>query len=295
MGKLSIRNRLVVGLALGLTVLIGGTLYVVYRKALIEAAELVDGDLIGAARVAVQLSSNAPLSVTSPPALLARDRYETPLVVQLWSREGSLLAHLGPEVQMSTSPRQSGFADLDIGGRKWRTYSIINNSGTAWVRTMVTADGRDLIAGDIASHLAVSGLIVVPVMLLFLWVYVAYLLRPLGDFSGAIARARMNQLTHVELRLHARELEPVAGAINQLVGRMRTERDTERAFIADAAQELRTPLAGIRLHSQTALTETDPAHLRRSLSCIETGSQRAAHLVNQLLGLAQYDGVKSSR
>lgn len=292
MGKLSIRNRLVVGLALGLTVLIGGMLYVVYRKALVEAAELVDGDLTGAARVAIQLSSSAPFSVTAPPALLANDPYETPLVVQFWSREGALLTHLGADVQMSASPRQSGFAYLEIAGRRWRTYSVINNSGTVWVRTMVTADARDLIAGDIAKHLALSGIVVVPLMLIFLWVYVASLLRPLGDFSGVIARARMNQLTHIDLQPEARELEPVAGAINLLVGRMRSERDIERAFIADAAHELRTPLAGIQLHAQTALAETDPARLRRSLTSIEAGSQRAAHLVNQLLGLAQYDSVK---
>ncbi|MEO7256239.1 MAG: ATP-binding protein [Casimicrobium sp.] len=292
MVKLSIRSRLIVGLALGLSVLVSAMLYVVYRKALVEAAELVDGDLIAAARVAVQLSSNTPFTVAPAPALLARDPYETPLVVQFWSREGTLLAHLGAAVRASASPRHSGFADLEIDARKWRTYSVINNVGTVWVRTMVTADGRNLIARDIATHLALSGIVVVPLMLIFLWVYVAYLLRPLGNFSGAIGRTRMNQLTHIDLRPEARELEPVAGAINLLVGRMKSERDIERAFIADAAHELRTPLSGIQLHAQTALAETDPVRLRRSLTSIETGSQRAAHLVNQLLGLAQYDGVK---
>ena len=292
MGKLSIRNRLIAGLAMGLLLLVGAMLYVVYRKALVEAAELVDGDLVSAARIAVQVSSNLPFNVVPAPALLARDPYETPLVIQFWSREGSLLAHLGADVQMSASPKRSGFADLEIGGGKWRTYSVINNSGTVWIRSMVTADARDLIARDIATHLALSGAIVVPLMLIFLWIYVTYLLRPLGDFSGVIARARMNQLTNIDLRPKARELEPVAGAINSLVDRMRSERDIERAFIADAAHELRTPLAGIQLHAQTALAESDPARLRRSLVSIETGSQRAGHLVNQLLELAQYDGVK---
>lgn len=292
MRPLSIRTRMVAGLALGLLVLVAILLYVVYRKALVEAAELVDGDLVTTARVAVQLSGNETMTVSPAPALLAKHDYETSLVVQFWSRDGTLLTQVGSDAPLAGSPRQSGFLDTVIGGRQWCTYSVLNSTGRVWVRTMVTGDARDLIAADIAWHVAKPALISVPVLMLLLWLYVSYLLRPLGTFSGRLARTRLNQLTHVELQPTARELEPMAGAINLLVGRMRSERDVERAFIADAAHELRTPLAAMRLHAQTAQTESDPLRLHRSLANIESGSLRATHLVNQLLGLAQYDGVK---
>ena len=132
----------------------------------------------------------------------------------------------------------------------------------------------------------------VPALLLLLSAFLPYLLRPLEDFSGILAHTRLSQLTRIDLQPSARELEPMAGAIDVLAGRMRSERDIERAFIADAAHELRTPLAGIQLHAQTAQVETDPVRLRRSLANIESGCRRATRMINQLLGLARYDGVK---
>ncbi len=292
MRPMSIRTRLIAGLALGLLVLVGMLVYVVYRKALVEAAELVDGDLVTTARIAVQLSGNEAMTVSPAPALLAKHDYETSLIVQFWSREGVLLTQVGSDAPMSGSPRQSGFLDLVIAGRQWCTYSVLNATGRVWVRTMVTGDARDLIAADIAWQLAKPALIAIPILLTVLGFYISYLLRPLGAFSGRLARTRLNQLTQLEMEPTAKELAPMAGAINVLVGRMRSERDVERAFIADAAHELRTPLASMRLHAQNAQAETDPLRLRRSLANIESGSRRATHLVNQLLGLAQYDGVK---
>ena len=94
MRPMSIRTRLVAGLAAGLVVLIAIMLYAVHRQALIEASELVNGDLVSAARIAVQLSGNEPLLVSPAPALLARHAYEPSIVVQFWSRDGVLLTQV---------------------------------------------------------------------------------------------------------------------------------------------------------------------------------------------------------
>ena len=292
MRPMSIRTRLVSALAVGLIALVGTMLYVGHRQALIEASELLDGDLVATARFAVQIATLEPLVVSPVPAMLTRHNYESPIVVQFWSRDGALITQVGSDAKIGGSPKQSGFLDFTVGDRQWCSYTVINQTGTVWVRTLVQADARNLIASSIAWNLAVPALIAVPLLLLCLWALLSYLLRPLGDFSGTLAHTKLSHLTHVELQPTARELEPMAGAINVLVSRMRSERDVERAFIADAAHELRTPLAGIQLHAQAALAETDPARLRRSLMSIDTGSRRATHMINQLLGLAQYDGVK---
>ena len=85
MRPMSIRTRLVAGLAAGLVVLIAIMLYAVHRQALIETSELVNGDLVSAARIAVQLSGNEPLLVSPAPALPARHAYEPPL----WRNSGA--------------------------------------------------------------------------------------------------------------------------------------------------------------------------------------------------------------
>lgn len=105
MRPMSIRTRLVAGLAAGLVVLIAIMLYAVHRQALIEASELVDGDLVSAARIAVQLSGNEPLLVSPAPALLARHAYEPSIVVQFWSRDGVLLTQVGPDAKKSVAAR----------------------------------------------------------------------------------------------------------------------------------------------------------------------------------------------
>ncbi len=86
-----------------------------------------------------------------------------------------------------------------------------------------------------------------------------------------------------------RELDTIVGALNRLLERIRRLRVREKRFIADAAHELRTPLAVLDLHAQNALATEDPADRREALEELRRGVARATRLVTQLLTLARLE------
>jgi signal transduction histidine kinase len=113
-------------------------------------------------------------------------------------------------------------------------------------------------------------------------------LRPLAAFSASLAQMSPDSLESVATP-EVRELRPLAAALNSLIARLRASRESERAFVADAAHELRTPLASIRLYADVVAGEHDPDKVRDVVRQIATGADRASHLVNQLLALAGLD------
>lgn len=289
----SIRARLMLWLGVGLLVMWAVFMWAVYDKTMHEAAELIDGDLVAVTRLGMQTivdqSQGVPLA--SAGAITKHD-YETPMVLQAWSAGGSLMVHIGPPAVDVPAPQALGFADFRSNAQQWRSFAAFRPQEQLWIRAMVPADARDALAADIAEHLLIPGLILIPSMLVLVWGLVSYTLRPLAKFSREIEGQDINALSRSALQTEVTEMKPVAGAINSLVNRLRGARERELSFVADAAHELRTPLAGIKLHAEVALAESDPARLRAALTNIEMGSERAADLVNQLLGLAKFDAVQ---
>lgn len=290
--RLSIKMRLILGVALSLLLMFAVLIYLVRQKALMEAQELLEGNLVGTSRVAVQIANSAPFSLAPAPALLARDLYESPLVVQFWSRHGELLSQIGTLAGADTPPPKSGFDKHLIDGRPWRSYAALNQSGLVWVRTLLPHDAGTLMVTDVTYHFAKVALIAAVVLIGSIWIFMWYLLRPLSVFSAVLSKTPINRIGAVDMQPRAGELRAVVDALNDVMGRVKDERELERAFIADAAHELRTPLAGIQLHAQNAQREDDPERLRRALQYVEDGCRRATHIVSQLLGLAQYDAVR---
>jgi signal transduction histidine kinase len=289
----SIRSRLILWLGVGLLLMCAAFLWSVYDKTLHEAAELIDGDLVSVTRLGMQTvvdqAQGAPLASDSP---IGKHDYETPMVLQAWSADGALMVHIGPPAGGVPAPKAPGFADFRINAKQWRSFAAFRPKEQLWIRSMVAADARNALATDVAENMLKPGLILIPVMLLFVWGLVTYALRPLARFSSEIERQDINALSSSALRTGVTEMKPVVDAINSLVGRLRDVRERELSFVADAAHELRTPLAGIKLHAEVALTESDPERLRAALVHIEMGSKHAADLVNQLLGLAKFDAVQ---
>ena len=91
----------------------------------------------------------------------------------------------------------------------------------------------------------------------------------------------------LEARQAPPEIAPLVGSLNDLLGRLEQNMKLQQRFIADAAHQLKTPLAGLRMQAELALRQTSPDELRRSLSQIAVSSEQAARLVNQLLALAR--------
>lgn len=114
-------------------------------------------------------------------------------------------------------------------------------------------------------------------------------LRPLDELAAELGRRAPEHLDPVEPAAAPREIRPLLDALNTLFGRVGQALDNERRFTADAAHELRTPLAAIAAQAKVAVRARDAAERDHALAQLTTSARRASHLVEQLLTLARLD------
>ena len=131
-------------------------------------------------------------------------------------------------------------------------------------------------------------LVLVIAVLLIVYGY-AYVWLPMQRLRALIDNRGSNDLSALDPESAPQDLRPLIMSINGLMQRLAVSIDTQRRFIADAAHQLRTPLAGLRSQAEIALTESDPATLRRSLERLAAGTERATELANRMLTLARAD------
>jgi len=135
--------------------------------------------------------------------------------------------------------------------------------------------------------------VIVPELMLVLlatgsvWIGVSRSLRPLEQLRDAVSNRSHRDLSPIQGQRSPREVQPLVAAINELMQRLSVVLNVQRHFIADAAHQLRTPLAGLTTQTELALRQTDPMALRHVLGQIHAGIERTNHLVHQLLSLAR--------
>jgi two-component system sensor histidine kinase QseC len=148
---------------------------------------------------------------------------------------------------------------------------------------------RDELARDIAGNLLKPLLFSLPLLAFLLWVAVARSLRPLVRLTSEVEQREPDNLAPLDAGSAPREVVPLIDRLNKLFVRIDASLQKERRFTADAAHELRTPVAGIKAQAQVArgaLNEVDRVH---ALDNAILGCDRAAHLIDQLLTLARID------
>ena len=119
------------------------------------------------------------------------------------------------------------------------------------------------------------------------WYALVFVVRPMRRLRVAIDRRDAEDLTPLDVESAPRELQPLIDSINGLMGRLAINFEDQRRFIANAAHQLRTPLAGLKTQTELALSEDDSRAIRRALEQLETATNRAIHLANRLLALAR--------
>jgi len=305
----SIRRYLLATLLLVAAVSMLATGWWSYREAVHEVEELFDAQLAQSARVLMATLSSHPLRIDgdendtvvfpigqapaigaaggSPPRAPAGHKYETRLAFQLWEGSGErLLMRSANAPTQALAPFRAGYGEVRIAGEHFHVFTLAQD-GT-WLQ--VAQD--DYMRGELAMEIAVASLwphlLAMPLMALLIWWLVRRGLQPLDELRAAMAGRDIGNLRAVEV-LPSVELQPVVRELNGLLARLESSVVRERRFTADAAHELRTPLAVLRIHAENALATQDERERREALGMLVRGVERASRLVEQLLTLARVE------
>lgn len=157
----------------------------------------------------------------------------------------------------------------------------------AVVQVAETLDKRAHLANEIIKGVILPQFIILPIALALVWFALSRGLSPLAELQQRIRARRSDDLSPIEPGQVPEEISPLVRSLNELLERLSQSIEMQKRFIADAAHQMKTPLAGMRMQSELALRETDAAEIHRSLEQLAKSSESATRLVNQLLALAR--------
>lgn len=303
----SLQKRLL-GLVLGLVLLIWSLMAVaVWFDARHELDELLDAHLAQAAALLVLQDGSSTAGETedeSQDADAGRG-HQAPNLHRYAPRVAFQVFHEGRLSRRSANAPSQPMMEPDAGGRFPTGLHTVSLQGRSWrvfvgrgpagdVQVLVAEQSRS--RGEILSAVlrgAVGALLLaLPLLALAIWWAVRQGTRPLRELGRLLAQRSPQSLETLSLRAPPAEMQPLLAALNQLFRRIEALLAAERRFTADAAHELRTPIAAIRAQAQVAraaLAPGDEALRQHALDATLQGCERAGHLVEQLLTLARLE------
>jgi len=184
---------------------------------------------------------------------------------------------------------ESGFTTVQIEGNAWRVFATRGAERDVLVYVGELTSARASILWAVLRSTLWPTLIALPVLALVAWWAIYRGVAPLRRLGSALAQRRAQALEPVNLHDAPSEMSPMMDALSGLFERIGSLMESERRFTADAAHELRTPIAAIRAQAQVALGESDDAQRRRALQGTLEGCDRATRLVEQLLTLSRLE------
>jgi two-component system OmpR family sensor kinase len=213
-----------------------------------------------------------------------RGETPTPLVVQVWNRDGVQVFRSQP-TRDAPARAAPGFTTVAGNGGAWRVYSVLANGQVIQVGQPLAV--RDELATRMAWRTTLPLIVIAPLLALFIWLAIERALRPLARLTGAVGRRGADELTPLADAGWPEEVAPLVAALNALLDKLRQALSAQRAFVADAAHELRTPLAALHLQAQLAERAGDDAERATAMRAMKGGIDRATRLASQLLALAR--------
>ena len=160
------------------------------------------------------------------------------------------------------------------------------------IQVAETLDKRTRLANEIIKGVIFPQFMILPVAVMLVWFGLSRGLSPLKSLQRRIRDRDPDDVSPIDPRGAPEEIAPLVDAFNDLLDRQNAIVAAQKRFIADAAHQMKTPLAGLRTQTELAMRELDPVELHRALQQIGRSSQRAAHLVSQLLALARTENQR---
>ena len=301
----SMRRQLLIAIFIPLLVVWLALVLLAYDKGQHEAEELLDGQLSLSARLLEaqifhEETNHAPGWFTEndvdskKTALIEKvdidDRlpYEQELAFRISKESGSVILMSANAASMEHFP-EPGFHVQVIDDVPWRIYVKKSSDKRFHLQVAHPLSSRDLIGLDVAERIAIPLSFAFPVLMIFMYVSVTRSIRPLDSVATSLSVRSAENLSPVSDQNIPLELRPIIHAFNRLLGRVRDSVKNERRFTSNAAHELRTPLAGTKLHAQLAIATSDPLQREQFMAQVLQGLDRSQRLIEQMLRLARLD------
>ncbi len=288
----SLQGRLLV-LVVGLVAAVWlGTAAMTWFDVRHELDELLDSHLAQAA--ALLVAQQTPEVGDDDHAIDAPTlhRYAPKVAFQVFHEDRLALrsanAPMTPMVETGEHLR-TGFRTVQIGGRAWRVFATRGAERDVQVYVGEQVDSRDSILWAMLRGMLGPMLVALPLLALAAWWAVFRGVAPLRQLGRTLAERQPQALQPVVVDGAPSEMTPMLEALNGLFRRIADLMESERRFTADAAHELRTPIAAIRAQAQVAMGEADDALRNHALQATLQGCDRAARLVDQLLTLSRLE------
>lgn len=285
----SIRRNLLVGLLA--SVLIAGAIAAaaVYYRAQQEAGDLLDYQL---RQIALSLRDQTLRGTGAMRAPQHDSELEFDFAIDIRAEDGTRLHYSRSRVMLPESS-PPGYATIDTPAGQWRMYTL--QQAELAVRVAQPMGLRDDIAVRAALRTMTPFLLLVPLLWLLVWVFVTRGLRPLESLAAAVKSRSPSSLRPLDQARVPQEIEPVVSSLNDLLARLTRALELQRAFVADAAHALRTPLTAVSLQIQLAERADTPDERAAAFATLKHGLTRATHLVEQLLTLARQEPEAADR
>jgi len=308
--KYSLHNFLLLSILLALVIVGGVTIWGGYRASVNEVEELFDAQLARSSRLMLGLVlaevnlghmkefsdgvkesriKKLDKQKLEQEIYLQGHFYELKLAYQVWDSYGNMLLRSVNAPLQPMSEMQQGYANQLINQQNWRTFSLWDSSHNYQVITAEREDVRAGLVSKITLQMTWPFVLLLPIMGGLVWYFVSHGLAPLEHIASDIASRKTEQLHALHFKRIPSEIQPLVDELNHLFKSLRLSFDKERRFTSDAAHELRTPLAALKVHLQLMRSSDNEEDKQTELRAISEGVERASHLVEQLLGLARLD------
>jgi two-component system sensor histidine kinase QseC len=293
---MSLQRRLLLYLLVCAPLVWGLALYFSISRARHEVNELFDTELI---RLARQVHSTlgpaypaAPVPLPPAPAEGSKDAGESDLrdlAVAVWDAQGRLMLSDREGAELPHRIGASGFLDETVEGRLWRVYYLPSIDGKWLVAAGQGAYERDELVYGLTVTQVVPWLLVLPFLLAVMAWAVRRALWPMHQLTAQLAERKAEDLRSVPDDRAPAELKPLLSAMNGLFARIEQLLVRERRFTADAAHEMRTPLAVLRAQWDVVRRSTNPVERAEAEAKLGAGLDRMGRLVTQMLSLSRVE------
>ena len=280
----SLRTRLLAWLLAAIVVATLAQAVVAYTTALAQADVLFDRHL---RTMATALASGASLGQLPPNGEVNADRAGEDFVVQLWNAKGEPLFRSAAH-QTLRQPAHPGFSLVrSLDNRDYRVYSVVMPGLSVLVAQDM--DARRDMARSLALRTTLPTLPMAPLLALIAWWVVSRSLTPVARLRVQMAARKADELAPLNEPGLPAEIRPLIQELNLLFERLRQAFDAQKVFVADAAHEMRSPLAALKIQLQGLQRAPDDPTRELAIRRLAAGIDRAGHLVDQLLVLARQE------